>query len=279
MKFFRVARLQSAAVLAIAVAVCVASGCGTAEEPRTGTSVSAPAAPASIRVAAASDLRVVLPALISEFKRKTQIDVIPSFDSSGHLSEQIRAGAPFDVFLAANQSFVKKLADEKLIVAESVQPYALGTLVLAVHRESGGSIQGLGDLAKAEIKKIAIANPAFAPYGAAGKQALERANLWKSLEPKIVQAESVAQALQFIQSGNAEAGLVGKAVAGVPEVRTIAVDPKLYEPLIQALGVVAASSRSEAAREFAEFVAGPEGQNILKNHGFGAIAKNNEKAN
>lgn len=257
--------------LALALAVSAGGGCGTAEESRTGPSASPPPAPVSIRVAAASDLRVVLPILISEFKRKTQIEVIASFDSSGHLSEQIRAGAPFDVFLAANQSFVKKLADEKLIVPESVRPYALGTLVLAVHRESGASVQTLADLARPEVKKIALANPAFAPYGAAAKQALERANLWKALEPKIVQAESVAQALQFVQSGNAEAGLVGKAIAGVPEVRATPVDPKLYDPIVQALGVVAASSKVEAAQQFARFVVGQEGQTILMEQGFGKV--------
>ncbi len=83
--------------------------------------------------------------------------------------------------------------------------------MLAVHQESGEQIAGLADLTKPAVKKIALANPATAPYGAAGKQALERAGLWAKLEPKIVPAESVRQALQFVQSGNAEAGLVGQA--------------------------------------------------------------------
>lgn len=278
-------RATSTVAVTLITALSLVVGCGSPEQPaavqqpESQAPARAPDTPKAvlIRVAAASDLRTALPALINRFKSKSGTDVVASFDSSGHLSEQIKAGAPFDVFLAANQSFVKTLADEKLIVPDSVQPYAFGTLVLAVHRESGNSIQSLADLARPEVKKVAIANPAFAPYGAAGKQALERSSLWKSLEPKIVQAESVVQALQFVQSGNAEAGLVGKAIAGVPEVRVIALDPKLYDPLVQALGVVAGSSKLDAAQAFAGFVVGKEGQEILREQGFRGVDEGGQK--
>lgn len=264
MKSFRLRSVL--ALLGLTVAASVQGGCGGSEPEAVKSPTPRPSP--TLRVAAASDLRTALPSIIERFKTRTGIDVIPSFDSSGHISEQIKAGAPFDVFLAANQSFVKKLADEKLVLLDSVRPYARGALVLAVHKESGSAIQSLADLAKPEIKKIALANPAFAPYGAAGKQALERDKLWSAVEPKIVQAESIMQALQFVQSGNAEAGLVGKAIADVPEVRTLEIDPKLYDPIIQGLGIVAQSSNQDAARSFAQFVLGPEGQEVLGKYGF-----------
>jgi molybdate transport system substrate-binding protein len=218
-------------------------------------------------VAAASDLRVALPQLARRFTETTGVAVVPTFGASGQLADQIKAGAPFDVFLAANRKFVEDLAAGGFILSGSVASYAQGTLILAVHRESGGTIAALADLKKPEAKKIALANPASAPYGAAGKQALERAGLWSVVEPKIVQAESVRQALQFVETGNAEAGLVSKAIEGVPEVRVVAVDPSLYDPIVQGLGIVT-RSRSRSAAAFTAFVLGPEGQKILADFGF-----------
>jgi molybdate transport system substrate-binding protein len=130
-----------------------------------------------------------------------------------------------------------------------------------------GTIRDLSDLKKAAVKKIALANPAFAPYGAAGKQALERAGLWNELQPRIVPAETVRQALQFVETGNAEAGLVGKANTGGVKVHIVAIDPALYDPIIQGLGIVE-QSRSRSAESFTAFVLGPEGQKILADFGF-----------
>ena len=126
----------------------------------------------------------------------------------------------------------------------SVHRYARGSLVLAVYHELGDKVQSLDDLTRPEVKKIALANPAIAPYGKAGKQALESAGLWDQLQPKIVIAESVRQALLYAQKGDAEAALVGRAIANVPEVRSVEVDAQLYDPIIQALGIVAATARS-----------------------------------
>jgi molybdate transport system substrate-binding protein len=239
-----------------------ATGCG-APQDRT------PAAPGPLRVAAASDLRDALPVLARRFREKTRVEVVTTFGASGQLAEQIKAGAPFDVFLAANLKFVQDLASGGFVKPDSVKPYARGTLVLAVHGEAGSAIDTLADLKKPEVKKIALANPAFAPYGAAGKQALERAGLWAEVGPKIVQAESVRQALQFVQSGNAEAGLVGRSIANVPEIRVVAVDPTLYDPIIQGLGIVAQTHSGEA-QAFHDFVLGPEGRKILERFGLKA---------
>jgi molybdate transport system substrate-binding protein len=221
-----------------------------------------------LRIAAASDLQFALPELIARFQARTGIAAAPVFLSSGQLTQQIRQGAPFDVFLAANEAFVRDLAGEALIRPESVHPYARGSLVLAVYHELGDQVGSLADLAKPEVKKIALANPATAPYGKAGKQALERAGLWTKLESKIVLAESVRQALLYAQTGDAEAALVGRAIASVPEIRPVEVDPALYDPIVQALGIVAATRRLADAEAFARFVLGEEGQAILKDFGF-----------
>lgn len=244
-------------ILPIAAALgLTATGCGSA-------------ASGPLRVAAASDLQRAMPVLTRQYRERTGVATVATFGASGQLAEQIKAGAPFDLFLAANLKFVQDLADDGLVRPGSVAPYARGTLVLAVHRESGTAIEGLADLTRPGVRKVSLANPAFAPYGAAGKQAIERAGLWPDVGPKIVQAESVRQALQYVQSGNAEAGLVGRAIADVPEVRVIDVDPRLYDPIVQGLGIVS-RSRSGDVEAFRDFVLGPEGRRILADFGLKA---------
>ena len=127
-----------------------------------------------LRIAAASDLQHALPRLAERFKQRTGTMSTLTLDASGRLAEQIKAGAPFDVFLAANVKFVSELAAAGLVLPESVQPYARGALVLCVHRAASRQVLGLDDLSRPAIKKIAIANPDYAPYGFAARQALQR---------------------------------------------------------------------------------------------------------
>jgi molybdate transport system substrate-binding protein len=136
----------------------------------------------------------------------------------------------------------------------------------AQRKKGGSDPMTLADLARPEVKKVALANPDTAPYGAAAKPALQKAGLWDALgrDRKIAQSETVRQALQYVQTGNAEAGLVGRAIARVPEVRVVEVDPGLYDPIVQSLGIVAQTKQPEAAERFARFVLGGEGQAVLK---------------
>ena len=233
-----------------------------------GPSAPGPAAtPEPLRVAAASDLQTALPALARAFREARGVEVVFTPGSSGQLAQQIAQGAPFDVFLAANRKFVDDLAARGVIRPDSVQSYARGSLVLAVREGQGPTIHSLDDLARPEVKRIALANPAFAPYGQAGKQALMRAGLWDRVESKVVLAETVRQALQFVESGNAEAGIVGRSILGVAGVRVVAIDPSGYDPIIQGLGVVA-HSRHPQADAFARFLLGEAGQALLRQHGF-----------
>jgi molybdate transport system substrate-binding protein len=239
------------------------SGCGSSA-PQAGRPD-----PEPLRVAVASDLQGVLPAIATRFRAASGIEVVPVFGASGSLAQQIGQGAPYDVFLSANEAFVRQLAQEGHIEAGSVRAYARGRLVLVVNKGSGARVESLADLARPEVKRVALANPGFAPYGLAARQALEKARLWEALGPKLVQAETVRQALQFVQTGNAEAGLVAHSVAQLPEVRTVEVDPGLHAPILQGLGVVARSKHREAARRFAAYLLGEEGQRLLASYGFG----------
>ncbi len=237
------------------------------DDAAVGTS--APSAP-TLRIAAASDLQVVLPKLGASFQALRGVGVQPTFLSSGVLARQIEQGAPFDLFLSADESYVGNLARQGTIRPDSVRNYARGSLALVIHRAVRTPIETLADLARPEVKRIALANPETAPYGRAGKQALQRSGLWESLQPRIVLAESVRQALHYAQKGEVEAALVGRAIAGVPDVRVLAVDPGLYDPIVQAMGIVADSPHRDEARAFAAFILDDQGQSILRDHGFRA---------
>jgi molybdate transport system substrate-binding protein len=228
--------------------------------------------PKVIRVAAASDLQTVLPRLAERFREQTGVEVVCAFGASGRLAEQIKAGAPFDLFMSANERFVRELADQGLIVKESMRPYARGTLVLAVFRNFAGGVRGIGDLTEPTFKKIAIANPTTAPYGLAARQALEKSGLWRSLEPRIVIADSVAQALLYAQKGDAEAALVGRSIARVPEVAVVEIDKSLYDPIVQTFGMVTETKMRPEAERFASFILGNDGQSILREAGFAGPA-------
>jgi len=232
---------------------------------------SKPAGPPPLRVAAASDLQMALPIVIARFKSDTGIDVEPIYGASGQLAQQVKAGAPFDLFLAANRSFVDDLARAGSIRPESVRPYARGSLVLVVNDLFDPGVKTLADLAGAKVKSIAIANPDIAPYGAAARQVLEREGLWEGVRPKLVMAENVRQALQFVESGNAEVGFVGRAIADVKGVRKIPIASGSYAPIVQGMGIVAESGRRDDAERFARFLIGDVGQGILRDFGFLSI--------
>lgn len=255
--------------------VLTALGCGGS--PAVPEKAAPPRSP--LRIAAASDLQTALPVLAERFTKRTGVEVSLTFESSGRLAQQIKEGAPFDVFLAANQAFVKGLADAGAVRPDSVRPYALGALVLAVHAEAGPAVRSISDLTRPEVKKIGLANPATAPYGAAGKQALERAELWDMVQTKIVQSDSVRQALQFVETGNAEAGLVGKSSALASKgVRIVEIDKSLYDPIVQGLGIVAGTKLPSEAQQFADFVLSDEGQEGLVEFGFTRVGPASEKS-
>lgn len=224
--------------------------------------------PAPLTVAAAADLQFAFTEIGARYTAVTGVPVIFSFGSTGQLAQQIENGAPFDVFAAANQSFVEALARQNLALTDTVQLYARGHLVLAVNRQAGLTVTRLDDLLNPAVRQIAIANPAHAPYGMAAQQALESAGLWSAVTPKLVFGDNVRQALQFVQSGDAPVGIVALSVADVPEITWTLIDDSLHAPLDQALAVMAYSPRQAEARRFAAFINGPEGRPIMQRYGF-----------
>jgi molybdate transport system substrate-binding protein len=243
--------------------------CGLAGRP-------AVAAATPLAVAAAADLRGTLEELKAGFEAgHPGVQLLLTFGASGSLTAQIQQGAPFDVFLSADTGFPEQLQKAGLAGAQDVFPYATGSLVLWVRRELGldPAREGLKLLTNPAIRKIAVANAQTAPYGRAAEAALKSADLHEALKPKLVFADNIAQAAQFLQTGAAEAGLVSAAQADQPALRqgglAWVVPKDAYPPLRQAGVVLPRSPVPELARAFRAYLTGAEGQAILARHGFG----------
>ncbi len=214
-------------------------------------------------VAAASDLARTQSSLSASFAKTTGIPVRFTFGSSGMLARQIENGAPYDVFLSANEGFVRELTKTGKILPDSVVNYANGRLGLW---SRSGRFRKLPDLLDPAVRHVAIANPVHAPYGMAAREALKRRGLWEKLEKKLVYGENVQQAFQFAQSGNADAVITAWSL--VYDRGGVLLPAGWHEPVRQVGGAVAGRPNAEAARRFLRFLAGPEGRKILEKSGF-----------
>jgi molybdate transport system substrate-binding protein len=219
-------------------------------------------------IAAASSLRFAFPEISKEFERNTGMKVIMTYGSSGMFAQQIENGAPYDLFASANMAYIERLKNQNLLMNNSIKTYALGRIVLAVNKESGANISNLEGLLNPKVRKVAIANPDHAPYGLAAKEALVKSGLWQKLLPKIVYGENVRQTLQFIQTGNAEAGIVALSIADVSRISYTIIDETLHSPLKQALSIIKKSKNKEDARAFIGYINGPKGHAIMRKYGF-----------
>jgi molybdate transport system substrate-binding protein len=237
----------------------------------TVTSVAPSAQP--ITVAAAADLKYAFTELADRFEHSTGNKVILTVGASGNLYSQIMNGAPFDLFFSADEDYPKRLADAGLAQPSSLRTYAVGHLVLWVPNNSSldpGKLQ-MGMLTQSAVKRIAIANPQHAPYGRAAMAALEHYGLKEKVAGKLVFGESVSQAAQFVQSGNAQAGLIALSLAKSPAMETTGKYWELpldaYPELRQAVAIMSASKQKKAAQEFLDFVVSAQGAALLKKYG------------
>jgi molybdate transport system substrate-binding protein len=231
---------------------------------------SAPPAPtAPLAVAAAADLASAFPEIGAAFEKKTGRKVNFSFGSTGLLAKQIQEGARFDVFAAANMSFVDDVVKAGACDEKTKAPYAEGRLVMWSKKGGVALPASLADLANPRFVKIAIANPEHAPYGKAAKQALEKAGVWDAVKGKIVNGENVQQALQFAQTGNAEVAIVSLSLTiQSKDGDSVPIEPSMHAPLQQALVACKGPGGDEAARAFVAMVASPEGRAVLTRYGF-----------
>ncbi len=227
-------------------------------------------------VAAAADLKFALAEVAERFRRDSGLDVKLSFGSSGNFARQIERGAPFELFLSADESFVFQLAERGLTRDRGVL-YAVGRIVLfAPHGsplEVDAGLRGLkAALAQGRIRRFAIANPEHAPYGRAARQALRSAGLWPDIEAKLVLGENASQAAQFAASGSSQGGILPLSMSRAPQIARLgrfAPIPAQWhraEPLRQRM--VLMNSAGTTARAFYEYLRRPAARAIFVRFGF-----------
>ncbi len=233
--------------------------------------LSTPAFAAPLRVAAAADLAVAFKELGAAFERDHGDKVVFTFGSTGLLEKQLAEGAPFDVFAAANVSFVDDAVHAGVCLADSKTSYARGRIVLWWPKSSTVKPpKTLAELADARFVKVAIANPAHAPYGKAAAEALTKAGIWNQLKSRVVFGENVQQTLQFAQSGNAEVAVVAMSLATTAtDGDWLPISELDHAPIDQALVVCGEDrERIARARAFTAYVSSPAGRAIMRHYGF-----------
>ena len=223
---------------------------------------------AELTVAAASDLMPAFEEIGREFESVQKTKVTFVFGSTGLLTRQIENGAPFDVFAAANVSYIDQLDQKGLIVPGTKRVYARGRITMWTAANSSLKIETIQDLARAEVTRGAIANPDHAPYGQAAREALERAGIWETVKPKLVYGDNIRQTLQYAETGNVEVAIVALSLSVQSNGRWVLIPEELHKPIDQGIGVLKETKAEQPARAFAEFVNGPQGREILKKYGF-----------
>lgn len=224
----------------------------------------------TLRIAAAADLQPVLPAIVASFEKSAHIKVDISYASSATLATQILNGAPYDLFLAANRGFPQKVVDAKLALEPQPVTYAEGTLALWASSHVAHDPLTMHSLTEKYVRRIAVANPVHAPYGAAAMASIRNLGLMAAVRPKLVFAENIAQAAQFAQSGNADCALISKTIAITPALRAgkfVPVPPRSYPPIEQGAVVLRHAANKQAALGFLEYLQSPGGSALLDAHG------------
>jgi molybdate transport system substrate-binding protein len=221
-----------------------------------------------INIAAAANLSDAFNELGKQFTARTGIRVVYSFGATADLARQIENGAPFDLFAAADTEHVDALNRQGLVVPGTTALYARGRLVVWTPQGSPLKLNRIEDLKGAEVERIAIAKPDVAPYGRAAVEALRALDLWKDIESKVIYGQNVSQTKQYVATGNADAALLPRSLVRPGEGQTIEVDARLHQPINQALAVIRASGKQDAARLFSQYILGPEGQALLERYGY-----------
>lgn len=227
-----------------------------------------------VRIAAAADLNLALADIVARFGESHAVDVSVSYGSSGTFYAQLLNQAPFDLFLSADVEYPRRLAARGLTIAGGEFTYAYGRLVvwMPTGLRIDEPVDPLRALAAPGIAHVAVANPEHAPYGRAAIAALQSAGVYDAVKPKLVFGENVAQALQFAQSGAADAGIVAQSLTASSAIkdggRVLAVPPRLYPPIEQGGAILKSAGDVDAARAFRAFLTGTDGRAALKQYGF-----------
>src|SRR3984893_13388349 len=230
------------------------------------------AAAQGLRVAAAADLQFVFQEVSAKFQRGTGHTVQLTFGSSGNFYSQIQNGAPFDLFFSADVDYPAKLEAAGLVEPGTLSQYATGRIALWVRKGSPIDIgQGLPILADARVRKISIANPEHAPYGRAAVAAMRHEKVYDRVRDRLVLGENISQAAQFVESGNADIGILALSLVLAPPLKSqgtyYEIPPSYYQAITQAVVILTSSKQNGVARQFLSFLRRPEIVGFMRGNG------------
>ncbi len=230
-----------------------------------------------LTIAAASDLQAVFPHLVSGFERATGMKATVTFGSSGNFFAQIQNGAPYDLYFSADIDYPRRLGASGHADSNTLHEYATGRIVLWTRKDSGIDVApGLRVLRDARVRRIAIANPAVAPYGRAAVAALRSEQLYDAVRTKLVHGDNIAQTAQLADSGNADVAILAHSLAMGPALASSGafaeIPASAHPPIEQGAIVITASKNRAAAGRFLAYVKGAEAQATLRTFGFSTAA-------
>lgn len=232
----------------------------------TGAAVAGP-----VTIAAASDLRYALDEILEQWQTdRPEVPVQVIYGSSGRFATQIRQGAPFDIYMSADIAYTEELHRDGL-TAGPPTPYAIGRIVLWSLKPENVE-RGLSGLAATPQRRIAIARPEHAPYGARAREALERLGIWNAVERRLVYGENIAHAAQMARSGAADSAVIALSLvnndAVQPQGHWQLIDASLHSPLLQAMVITSRAAQNADAHELKTFLGSPQARAILEAYGF-----------
>ena len=233
--------------------------------------MSAPAHAEKITVAAAADLKFAMDEIVTSYNKSHSGDEIQVvYGSSGKFFTQIQQGAPYDLFFSADIAYPRELA-KKGLAASAVIPYAFGRIVLWSNSMDAAKMT-LTSIADSKVTKIAIANPKHAPYGKRAEEALRSAGLWDKVQPKLVFGENIAQTAQYVQTGNAQVGVIALSLALNPELAKkggyYLIPNKLHGALEQGYVITKRGVNKPLAKKFAEYMGSKQARAVMTKYGF-----------
>jgi molybdate transport system substrate-binding protein len=226
-----------------------------------------------VRVAAAADLKFAMQDVAAQYEKRSGAKVDVTYGSSGNFFSQMQNGAPFDLFFSADIDYPRKLDAAGLAEPGTLYPYAIGRIAIWVPADAKVDVTHLGwkTLLDPSVQKVSIANPEHAPYGRAAVAALQKAGIYEQIKAKLVYGENISQAAQFVQSGNAQAGIVALSIAispGMKDGKRWEIPADMHPPIEQAAIILKSAKDKDAARAFLEFVKSDTGRATLANYGF-----------
>jgi molybdate transport system substrate-binding protein len=228
-----------------------------------------------LRVAAAADLQPVMPVLADQYLKATGVKLVVSFGSSSALATQILDGAPMDVFLGADFTYPEKVVAAGLADGTAPIPYARGTLVLWARKDSGLLPLSIERLTDPRVKTVAIANELHAPYGRAAAEALRKMKMYDAVSPHFVVGDNIAQTAQFVESGNAQLGLISLTAASTEHFKEIGtyvlVPATQYSAILQCGVIMKNSDRKADAHAFLDWLLTPAVQENWSKLGLAAV--------